>query len=176
MNLDMKILNQDKAFEQARKLISRKNHTIYYIIERFNKNRHCIMKSKENNDKYYVIYKRKKFLTFDKHFLEETSPFYSKKFNNLVDENPSLRGIGESINIKYLHIAAIKDCKILIIYEDGYVMTVYAQQWLNFAKKYNLIRVQERENTYMLCDGHKTKKVVRERTYSIPIKLFSGEI
>jgi len=110
--------------------------------------------------KYYVKFKREFFNTFN------------EQFRKFISENPEYSSLGESINKESLEQAIKTGCEwVIIIYKDGKMYRVNPRLWMNFAVSNNLIRTQEKENTFTRDDMSGNKETVNETTCSIPLKL-----
>lgn len=90
------------------------------FIKFFNRQRHCKIDTTKNQ--YYVIFKRKMYMTFGRQFGQS--------------------GTGESINLVYLKQAAREKRTILVCYNDGKIYHIPAIEWLEYAYQNNLIRTQ----------------------------------
>jgi len=124
------------------------------IVRDYNKGRHKIISYKGEN--LYCIFKRDFFGAFQKYY-----PSFADKF---PDEKKA-----ESINVVSLSMA-MQYSRIVFLH-SGETYFTYPLQVRKFCEAYNLIRTQQKENTYKSLGGD--KEVVNERVYNIPMMLLT---
>lgn len=162
MKIYTQIQNEDKAFEYI--IQQFRKFDFMESAKRYNKNRHLLINTKIGN--FYCLYKRELFHSFQ------------QKFPEFIFKNPlglNLANLeGESINKEFLDIAIEKDAILLYIYPDRKIYKAYPAQLKRIAEKCNLIRTQDRHNTYKMSNFTDQHTLVQEITYSFPFteKLF----
>lgn len=133
-----------------------------YSIRWLHSHRHALFEPLQRNiDPMYVIFKREFFIKF------------GKMFPKFARENPSMAGYGESINEESLELALKYDCMLVFIHKEG-VYTIYPAQVKKFCIKNDLIRTQERKNLVVNPNYSGEVEVIKERTYSFPLKLMEN--
>jgi hypothetical protein len=132
-----------------------------YQVHASAKNGHYVLKSLDDKNKpnLYVVYKRDWFMTF------------SKKFSDFIKKNPHFEGVGESINKEALKRALANKCDYIIFIHDSEVFVGYTKMILNICINNNLIRNQNRLNSYAKTNNSGKSELVSETTYSFPKKL-----
>lgn len=109
---------------------------------------------------YYSIFKREFFMSFN------------KQFPQFVKENPEFSGVGESVNKEVLYSSISRNVDyLLFVYESGKVYKVSPKIVRNFCQKHNLVRTQDKVNSFKRTNGSGGVTTVRESTYSFPIAL-----
>lgn len=129
-----------------------------YVFHPMNKNRHVLM-IPSNNDrlKFYVIFVRRWFETFD------------KIFKSFIEKYLEYSGYGASINKTVLENSIKHEADfILVVLANGYVYRINPIVWLKFSLKYDLIRTQTRSNEYNAHNDTGQSILINEETYSIP--------
>lgn len=118
---------------------------------------HVILKTLDKNKpKFYCIYKRDFYQTFEKQFWD------------FCLKNPNMKGPGESINIKALKNAISYDVDYLIFIHPEDVFVGFPRQIKRFCEKFELTKIQKRKN----INKNNFKTIInQEITYSFPIKL-----
>lgn len=128
-------------------------------VQKFNKGRHFFIEAENvSGDRFsfYMLFKKDTFHSFN------------FEFKDFIESNPEFRGHGESINVEFLQVAVNKNALLCFVYEDGRIYFTYPKQIKVFCEKNNLVRTQDRNNTYKTENYSGTVQVVQERTYSFP--------
>jgi hypothetical protein len=148
-----------------------------------NTNMHFHRLIETNAGRYYLVHKKDHFHAFN------------AIFKNYIDDNNTLSGIGESINIEYLQFAINYNAMLVFSYEmyehifyvldRNKLITLlrYKYPELNnenvqteallkiYCEIYNLKREQDKSNTYKKNDYSESTVILQERTYSFPMKM-----
>jgi len=103
-----------------------------------------------NGKKFYILFKKEKFMSYAKQFPDE-------------------REIGESINVDSMWEAIDRKFDwILITYNDGYIYAVKPEDWKNYANEHKTYRPVNKKH----CVMEYGKKVeIQEVTASIKLKV-----
>ena len=113
---------------------------------------------------FYVVFKREFFLTF------------SEVFHEFVEENPSMQGVGESLNEDAVLLSVKLNATFLVfVHPDGSVWLTYPLIFLKYAQKHGLKRTQLRTFFYKKQDGTSDLVETRETTLSVPRALLAEE-
>jgi len=121
--------------------VLRNRGLLNYSIEYVNRRRHMIVRSLDMV--FYVLYKDSFFMSFN------------KQFSGFVKDFPEYKGLGESINKRWLEKAIQLESKLVFVYPSGKMYFFYPKAFKRFSTVYGLKRTQDRGET----------------TYSIPVKI-----
>jgi hypothetical protein len=121
----------------------------------YNHGRHRLITT--DTEKYYVIYKRAFFNTFE------------KQFKGIYEQYPFLTGKGESINKEALEVALRNQVDAVVFIHPEGIYSIYPMIIKSFCEKNELIRTQDKTNYYKGLNG--TRETTKETTYSFPKKL-----
>jgi hypothetical protein len=146
------IHNQDAAIKRFIEYLNSKGLCAKVVYEN-SYSRHKIVKD-INGKSYYCVFKREFFNTFSKYFPEVSKNYVS--------------GLGESLNKEALDLAISNFVDEVVFIHPEKFYFIYPLLFKNFALKYNLQRVQKRENKYK---KQGTIHLVREVTYVVPVEL-----
>ena len=154
----MNRITQEQAFRETQQYLSKK-HDCWFQRRIYNKGRHVLFfPMKKGIPSYYTIYKREYYETFNRAFPE------------FIEQNPEMRGRGESINKESLLIAIRAKADFLLFLHPGGTYKISPMLVYKFCKKHSLIREQKKINEYLqACE--KNTKLMQENTYSFPVKL-----
>lgn len=159
--MSLLLCNSDSAFDKVIKSL-KIEFGVFYTKSVFNRGRHCILSPPFDSDlpKFYVVFKRSWFVTFN------------NKFQEFISEFPDMAGYGESINKEWLDLALQQRVSyFLFVHEEGSIYQVSPLLLQKFVFKHNLFRSQERRNDYRRADGSGGVISVNELTVCFPCKL-----
>lgn len=129
----------------------------YQYNQVFGTKGHVILTSLDKKKpRFYCIYKRDFYKTFEKHFFE------------FCLKNPQMKGEGESINIKALKNSINYNIDYIVFIHPEEVYVAYPMQIKRFCEKFELTKIQKRKN---INNSKLGAKITQEITYSFPKKL-----
>lgn len=161
----MIISNLDSAFKHAQNTLRKSYvHNWFQRIPK-NKGRHLLLKSCDPKiPNFYVLFKNDFF-----HLFNEFCPEF-------VKDNPSCRGLGESINEESLNEALRNNAYLLYVYPNGSIYGIHPKMiyksWSDLPpiQKSELLRKQKKSNEYRLRDGSGMIAKIFELEFLFPIK------
>lgn len=159
----MTLLNRNVAFDSFLEVLKFKGFRVKMRKDREGLGGHIVVEAENIITKdyhyFYIVFKREKAHEFNSFF-----PAFVERF-------PDLAGWGESLNVECVEYARKREATIVFIYEDGSMYSILATAMYNICVRSGLRRVQERTNDKRKLNGYGASEVIREETYTIPLKL-----
>lgn len=153
------VSNLDRAFSMINFFL-RDKHGSWFVLSKYNKGRHLLLRGGREAPNYYVLYKKDFFNS------------YNEFGGEILVVHPEFMGLGESINESCLGVALHYKAVLLFIYPDGKVYCIHSETLWNLSRRYpSMLHVQKRSNVYKVPDFQKGRDVVHERVILFPLKL-----
>ena len=125
---------QDSAFRDFHLELRKRNVLQIFPLNSYNHSRHRLFQA--DKKKYYVIFKREYYNSFEHEFKE------------LFNKYPELQGKGESINQESLNLALNREVEAIVFIHPEGMFRIYPALIKSFCEKNNLVRTQDKYNTY----------------------------